>query len=312
MSKPKPQYTPPPDPTKVAGAQTGTNVNSAIASGVIGNVNQSGPYGSTSFNQTDTYKMTGPDGQTYDIPRYTQTTTLSPEQQQLYDQQTRLSTSFNDLAQSQTDRLGSVLGKPVDTTGLSEWGKLSPTDFSADRKRVEDAMYARLNPQLERDRAELETTLVNQGFQRGSEGFNNEMDSSNRAANDARLAITERGLAEQQGLYNMDLSRAGFNNQSRSQGLNETLALRNQPINEVSALSAGGQVSLPQVAQYNAPSIGAANIGDYTYNTAAMNNQKYQSDLQAKTSQQNAIWGALGGLGGAATYGMMGGLFGKK
>src|SRR5688572_17811551 len=111
MGKKTPQAPPPPDPTKVAGAQTSANVNSAIASGVLGNVNQQGPTGSTSFNQTDTYKMTGPDGQTYDVPRYTQTTTLSPEQQQLYDQQTQLGSSMNTLAQNQIGRLGDVLGK---------------------------------------------------------------------------------------------------------------------------------------------------------------------------------------------------------
>lgn len=284
MSKPKPQYIPPPDPKVVAEAQTGSNVNSAIASGVIGNVNQVGPHGSTTYNQSDTYTMTGPNGEKYQVPRYTQTTTLSPEQQQLYNQQTQLGGKMNNLAIGQVDRLGSVLGKPVDFQ-------------SVDRGRVEQAMFDRLNPQLERDRAGLETTLVNQGFQRGTEGFNNEMDSHGRQVNDQRLAITAQGGQEQQ------------------RELQQMLALRNQPINEISALMSGGQVSLPQANGYNAPQIGAANVGDYMYNTAAMNNQKYQSDLQAKTAQQNAIFGALGGVAGAGLYGGMGGklggLFGK-
>src|SRR5688572_29294715 len=105
MNKKTPAPPPPPNPYQVAGAQTGANVNSAIASGVIGNVNQVGPNGSTSFNQTDTYTMTGPDWQTYQVPRYTQTTTLSPEQQQLYDQQTQIGSGMNNLAMSQIGRL---------------------------------------------------------------------------------------------------------------------------------------------------------------------------------------------------------------
>ena len=304
MGKSTPAAPTPPDPYKTAGAQTGANVNSAIASGVIGNVNQSGPQGTTKYDQTDTYTMTGPDGQTYQVPRYTQTTTLSPEQQQLYDQQTQLGSKMNTLASGQVDRLGSVLGQPVNANGLPEVAN----DFSADRAAVEKAMFDRLSPQMDRARAGLETTLVNQGFQRGSEAFKNEMDSAGRNENDARLAITGQGLQEQQGLFGMQQA-------NRQRSLQEMLALRNQPINEISALMSGGQVSLPQAQQYNAPQIGAAPIGDYTYNSAALANQQWQTQQQAAAQKQAALYGALGGLGGAGLYGAaggkLGGLFGK-
>ena len=79
-----PQAPPPPDPYKTAQAQLGTNIQTGIANSVMGNVNQVGPTGSTIYNQSGTQTITGPDGQTYQVPRYTQTTQLSPEQQQLY------------------------------------------------------------------------------------------------------------------------------------------------------------------------------------------------------------------------------------
>ena len=304
MGKKTPAPPPPPDPYKVAGAQTGANVNSAIASGVIGNINTVGPTGTTKYDQTDTYTMKGPDGQTYQVPRYTQTTTLSPEQQQLYNQQTQLGSGMNNLAIGQVDRLGSVLGKPVDTAGLPEVAN----DFSADRAAVEKALYDRLSPQMDRARAGLETTLVNQGFQRGTEGFNREMDQAGRNENDARLAITGQGLQEQQGLFGMQQA-------NRSRSLQEMLALRNQPINEISALMSGGQVSLPNAPTYNAPQIGAAPIGDYTYNNAALQNQQWQTQQQTAAQKQAALYGALGGIGGAGLYGAaggkLGGLFGK-
>jgi hypothetical protein len=304
MGKSTPAAPPPPDPKVAAEAQTGSNVGSAIASGVLGNVNQVGPTGSTSYNQTDTYTMTGPNGEKYQIPRYTQTTTLSPEQQGLYDQQTQLGSKMNNLAISQTDRLGSVLGTNATADGLPE----VTNDFSADRARVEQAMFDRINPQLERDRAGLETTLVNQGFQRGTEAFKNEMDQYGRQSNDARLAITERGLGEQQGLFGMQQA-------NRQRGLTEMLALRNQPINEISALMSGGQVSLPNANPYNAPSINAAPVGDYMYNTAALQNQQWQTQQQAAAQKQAALYGALGGIGGAGLYGAaggkLGGLFGR-
>ena len=173
VGKSTPLPTPPPDPAKVAAAQTSANVNSAIASGVLGNINQVGPHGSTSYNQTDTYTMTGPDGQTYQVPRYTQTTTLSPEQQQLYNQQTQLGGKMNNLALQQTDKLTGLLDKPVDTSSLPQLDDLTSLQG---RQRVEQALFDRVNPQLERDRDQLETRLVNQGFQRGTQAFRDETD----------------------------------------------------------------------------------------------------------------------------------------
>jgi hypothetical protein len=304
MGKTTPKAPAPPDPYATAGAQTGANVNSAIASGVIGNVNQTGPYGSTSYNQTDTYTMTGPDGKTYQVPRYTQTTTLSPEQQQLYNQQTQIGSKMNNLASGQLDTLGSVLGTRASADGLPS----VTNDFSADRARVEQAMFDRINPQLERDRAGLENNLTNQGFQRGTDAFNEAMGEYGRNVNDSRLAITERGLGEQQGLFGMQQS-------NRERALTEMLALRNQPINEIGALMSGGQVSLPQFAGYNAPQIGAADVSGNVYNSAALANSQWQTQQQAAAQKQAALYGALGGLGGSALYGgtsgKLGGLFGR-
>jgi hypothetical protein len=304
MGKTTPKAPAPPDPYATAGAQTGANVNSAIASGVIGNVNQTGPYGSTSYNQTDTYTMTGPDGKTYQVPRYTQTTTLSPEQQQLYNQQTQIGSKMNNLASGQLDTLGSVLGTRASADGLPS----VTNDFSADRARVEQAMFDRINPQLERDRAGLENNLPNQGFQRGTDAFNEAMGEYGRNVNDSRLAITERGLGEQQGLFGMQQS-------NRERALTEMLALRNQPINEIGALMSGGQVSLPQFAGYNAPQIGAADVSGNVYNSAALANSQWQTQQQAAAQKQAALYGGLGGIGGAglygATSGKLGGLFGR-
>jgi hypothetical protein len=299
----------PPDPYATAGAQTGANVNSAIASGVIGNANTVSPYGSTSYNQTDTYTMTSPDGQTYQVPRYTQTTTLSPEQQKLYDSNTRVQQGFNDLAEGQTSRLQGILDRPIDLTKLPS----ITNDFSADRARVEQAMFDRLNPQLERDRAGLENNLTNQGFQRGTEAFSEAMGEYGRNVNDQRLAVTANGLREQEGLFGMATA-------NRARALGEMLTERNQPINEISALFNGGQVTLPQIPGYNAPSVGAADVSGNVYNSAALTNSQWQTQQQAAAQKQAALYGGLGGLGGAAMYGgtggftnsMLGGLFKPK
>ena len=94
---------------------------------------------------------------------------------------------------------------------------LGPTDYADQRKSVEDAMYARLNPQLDLDRASLETRLVNQGFQRGSPAFNTEMDAENRQANDARMQVILAGGAEQSRLAGLDKQAGDFANAATGQ-----------------------------------------------------------------------------------------------
>jgi hypothetical protein len=300
-SGPQPQAAP--DPAKVAEAQTGSNIGTAIAQAAIGNANVVGPTGSTNYNITGNTKWTDPSsGRVYEIPQYTQTTTLSPEQQSLYNQQTQLGGQLNQLALDQTGRLTDHLGKPIDTSTLPQRGEMPTTDFSADRARVEEAMFNRINPQLERDRASLETNLVNQGFQRGTEAFNQAMGDHGRNVNDARLAITERGLGEQQGLYGMGLQTAQFNNQNRQQALQESLALRNQPINEISALMSGGQVSLPNAPQYNAPNVANTPIGEYMYNSAALDQNNYKMQQQQRQAQLDGLYKLGGTAIQAATW----------
>ena len=56
----------PPDPIATAGAQTGTNVSTAVANANLGNVNQVTPQGNLTYNQTDTFSWVDPTtGHTY-------------------------------------------------------------------------------------------------------------------------------------------------------------------------------------------------------------------------------------------------------
>jgi hypothetical protein len=281
---------PAPDPYKTASAQGASNVQTGIANSVMNNPNRSGPMGDVKYSESgEKQTITLPDGTTAQVPRYTETTTLSPEQQGLYNQQTQLGGKMNNLALSQVDRLDSSLGKPLDLSGIG----VDPNSFSADRTRVEDAMRQRLSGQNTQDYNQLESKLTNQGFQRGTEGFNNAMDEYRRGINDQNLAITERGLAEQQGLYGMADNAAKFKRENM-------LTERNQPLNEISALMSGGQVSMPQTPNYNPGQVAGTDVSGNVYNSAALAQQNYQ----AKLAQQNAMIGGLAGIGGMGMYGL--------
>lgn len=290
---------PAPDPYKVSSAEGASNVQTGIANSVLGNPNVYGPQGSTTYSQSgDMQTITLPDGSTTQVPRYNQTTTLSPEQQKLYDLNTQTQQNIGQIGVDQSARIGGILGQPVDYGDL----KIDPNSFSADRTRVEDALRQRLAPTNEQAYNSLENRLTNQGFQRGTEAFRTAMDEYNRGINDQNLAITAAGLGEQQGLYSMARDAAGYEMGRRTQQ-------QNQPINAITALLSGSQVSMPNVQGYNAPTIQGTNIGSNIYNSAALNAQNYQTQQQ----QQNAMWGGLAGLGGAGLYAAAGpGAFAKK
>jgi hypothetical protein len=96
--------------------------------------------------------------------------------------------------------------------------------------------------------------------------------------------------------FQNSLGLANFRNMSRDAELAQRLALRNQPINEISALLSGGQVSLPNFAAFNSANVAPTPIGQYMYNTAGIQQQQANN-----ANQQNAATlGGLYGLGASA------------
>ncbi|MGR6743517.1 hypothetical protein, partial [Aeromonas veronii] len=70
-------------------------------------------------------------------------------------------------------------------------------DFSKNRQEVQDALLARQQPQMDRDKAALEQRLADQGITIGSKAYQSSMDDYGRSANDARLAAVLAGGQEQ-------------------------------------------------------------------------------------------------------------------
>jgi hypothetical protein len=186
-----------------------------------------------------------------------------------------------------------MLNTPVDLSDL----RVDPNSFSADRARVEQSLLDRVAPQNQRDYDALENRLTNQGFQRGTEAFNAAMDEHRRGINDQRLAITSRGLQEQQGLY-------GMASQAQQAEIARRLQQRSTPIQEIGYLMGLGQYQTPQAQAYHGSQINPADVSGAIYNSAALQNQAWQQEQ----ANNNAMMGGLFGLGqagimGAAKYG---------
>lgn len=264
----KPSAPAPPNPKDTAAASTGTNVATALANANLNNVNQIGPNGSINYSQSGSYKFTDPyTGQSYDIPQFTQTTTLSPDQQKLYDLNAQTQQNLGQIGVSQSDKIGALLDTPFDAATAN--------------KAVEDKINAlgaaRLDPRFAREADALNAQLANQGIQPGSAAWKAQMDQFQQGKNDA---------------YNQ-LYLSG-NQQAYQQAITD----RNQPINEITALLSGSQVSNPTFGatpQTTIPTTDTAGIINSNYQQQYQN---YQSQMQ----QQNALLGGLFGLGAAGLY----------
>lgn len=250
-----------------------------------------------------------------DIPQWERIVEMSPEQKELYDRQVGVQKNLLDLAGSQSKRLQETLGQPLNFDGIDDSSnaiiqRILADNGSGSRDRVENALQQRMNPQLDRDRAALENTLVNQGFTRGSEGFRNELDSSNRQANDARLGIIAAGGQEQALQQSLQLQQLQAASTNRERQIQERMALRNAPINEISALLGQSQVSMPQFSPYQAGTIANTPVGDYVYRSADIDQKNYQSQMQQSAATTGGLFGLGSSLIGAAgKAGGFGGLF---
>lgn len=251
MSKPSP-----PDPVATANAQAAMNKETAIAEFGLNATTQNNPWGSVSYEESGTWS----DG----TPRFTQNTTLTPEQQAIFDQTQAAQSNLAGIANEQSSFLDQYMSEPFqfDNSDAEQWAY--------------DLASPRLLDQQAKTEAQLRTVLANKGIREGSAAWNSEMQRLMQGNSDQlnQLALTGRG-----------------------QAFSEALAQRNQPINEITALMSGSQVSNPATMSGPSPQAGVAGV-DY----AGLVNQNYQQELAAS----QGLWGGIGGLFGTA---LSGGLF---
>lgn len=222
-----------------------------------------------------------------DPSTYTRTIQFTPQQQAIFDSQQQTDLGLSQLAGENIERVRQAQSKPFNYDGIPEL--MSGQQMDAERRRVEGALYDRLNPLLDRDKAMLEQRLADQGIAIGSQAYSSAMGDEARARNDARLAVTERGLQETQGLFGLGLGR-------RQQGIQERAYERSYPINEVATLlGTAGPVQTPQFGQ--APQVGVQ--GTDVTGPIYANYQGAQNIFAQKTGARNAQAGANAGVIGA-------------
>jgi hypothetical protein len=218
---------------------------------------QVNPWGSTTYSPNGAASFVDSTGKTISVPRYTQTTTFSPDQQAIFDKSQAAQSNIAGIAQDQSAAIGDYLKTPFefDNQDAADWAY--------------DMGASRIRPEQQRNEEALRTRLVNSGLRPGTAAWDTEMTRMTQGNTDQwnQLALTGRG-----------------------QAFGEAMATRNQPINEITALLSGSQVSNPSQMSGPTPQAGVAGV-DYT----GLVNQQYQ----AKVANQNAMLGGLFGLAGA-------------
>ena len=107
----------PPSPTATAGAQTATNVSTALANSFLNNTNQVTPYGNLNYDQTGSYDFVDPStGLHYGIPRFTATQTLSPAEQALLGKTQTTKSRSRRRRQHFKQNLTDLLGTNIDVS----------------------------------------------------------------------------------------------------------------------------------------------------------------------------------------------------
>jgi Chaperone of endosialidase len=381
----KPDPPQPPNPVDTARASTSTNVATSIANAFLNNTNQSTPNGDLFYDVTGNYQWNDPyTGLNVDIPTFTATQVMSEQQRAINDQNLSAKYNLAGMANAQSDRLSqwlannidingapgagdpnSIAGVPKAATTFGDAGQQQTTfgdagaitrdygpadNFSADRQRVEESLYGRLNPQLARERSNIEQRLADQGIQYGSQAYTSAMDDYNRQSNDARLAVTAAGGQEQQRMNDMAAQRAGFQNaaqqqayeqaqgrgtfanqaqanqfqqvaargefqnaglaqqvaqgqsafnaqnMARNQFMNEQFGIRNQPINEISALLSGSQINNPNFVNTPNNQIPTTDVAGLINTRFSQDMDIYKQESQQQQALMGGIFGMLGGM----------------
>jgi hypothetical protein len=223
---------PPPDPTVVANAQSAANIASATAQQHLNMVGTAGPNGTVNYVADPSQ----PGG-------YTQTTTLSPAQQAIYNSGNQAQQGSLNVANQQIGRVGEALARGLDPGQLqTNYGQGGPlqTGFNPGQQVQGHAGYqdingsvnqaannayqqatSRLDPQWQLSQRQEETQLANQGLGANSTAYQNAMDIFNRAKTDAynqaNFGAINTGNAEQNTLMGQQLAQGSFANSAAGQ-----------------------------------------------------------------------------------------------
>ena len=216
-----------PDYTGAAKETAAGNLEAARAAVAANRVNQVNPYGSLK------YAVTGKDP--YGNPTWTATTSLSPEQQQLYNYDVQSSLGLGALQNKGLNYVGQMIDQPFSTSGLPQLSsQLNAPQFNqlgsaeamqrdlenqgmAGWDKATGLLMERIQPSLDRQQKALDAQLANQGISRGSQAYSQAQQDLAMKQNDLRNQAALGGQQVQQNLFGQTLQSGQFGNTAMQQ-----------------------------------------------------------------------------------------------
>ena len=261
-----------PDYTGAAQATSQGSAQAAVANSLLNMRNTSTPLGSQSFNQIGSYDIPSIGGQPgFSIPRYDQSISMTPEGQNLYNQQMGLSTGLMGLGQSSLDQTRAALGQPQD---MSSVGDIANQSYAA--------QTARLDPQWAQRKGQFDQQMANQGITAGGEAYDNAARDFGQQRNDAYTQARQAAISTMPQTYQL------------------STAQRMQPLTELNAIRTGAQPQMPQFqGQPTAGGVQGANMLGAAQGQNQYNMGLYNSGVGEANSFNSGLMSIAGALGAA-------------
>jgi hypothetical protein len=252
------------------------------------------------------------------VTQWQQNTTLNPQSQHALDSQLAITSARSDIGKGMLDRVAAEYGPTMD------WSKFAPDvqklDYSGVTKpdssqnyynKAGDAVYQQFSnrnePVFQREAANKETQLRNQGLRPGDESYDTQMAQLEQQHNDARtnasLEATKAAGSEAGRMFGMDTSahgqqtgdiqnQAAFQNTARQQAIASEMQKRGFSLNEINGLLTGQQVGMPSMPGFNQANASAAT--DYSGATR----DQYSAAMDQANAQNATISGVAKMAGG--------------
>jgi hypothetical protein len=279
----------PPNPYQQAAAQQAAESGAAQSSAIINNPNIQNPFGSQSYDIAGWETVYDAQGKPQRVPRYTQTTTLSPDQMKLLGLQTQMQGNLGKIGVEQSARVGQALGQPFGTEGLPGWSQYRRDEGPTDRAAIEEAMLGRYKERSGKQRSAEDVQMAARGLMPGSQQAGFMADERNRqdvdAWQQAYLGSGQEARAAQEA-YN---AATGQQNELRGAQLQEQAYLRQLPLQEAIALMTGAQPTIPQFPSFSRQGVNAAPVGSYI-------GDNYARQAQAASNFNSGLFGLGGSL----------------
>lgn len=208
---------------------------------------------------------------------------------------------------------------------------IGASDTTAHYDVVRAAILTRPTIKFNIDRSARVVALRNSGIVPGMTAYDNEMRVFDFRWNDEENMATVQAGQEQSRLFAIEAAKGAFFNQAqqqnaqqmvvflqtvnqaalqrfemlrtiadfietfRSRSMQEIISSRAVSMNELSSLLHGAQISTPQFEGFRPGKLDNTPVGQYVYQSAALDQQKYQTQVQ----QSNQLLGGLFGLAGS-------------